>query len=174
MTDWRGAPIAPSLLQAKVRDDPRVRAYDRRMGRGLARDFELYLKAKLAPRTGWREVGAFLTACLYARDDAVQERRDVWMHPEDFERRRRGDCEDHALWAWVQLARIGWDVRFTVGKHRGGGHAWLTTYRGAQVRLVEATAKVPGELLLEAAACGEYDPVWSVDAGLRFYVHGAS
>ena len=96
----------------------------------------------------------------------------MWMHPEDFERRRRGDCEDHALWAWVQLSRIGWDVRFTVGRHGGGGHAWLTCFRGAQVRLVEATAKVAADLLLEPAAGGDYEPVWSVDPQLRFYVHG--
>jgi hypothetical protein len=173
MTDWRGVPIAPSRLQALLHDDPRVRAYGRRAGRGLARSFEQYLQAKLLPLNGWREVGAFLTACLYAKDDAVHERRDVWMHPEDFERRRAGDCEDHALWAWVQLARLGWDVRFTAGLHRGGGHAWLTAFRGKQVRLVEATAKASGELLLEAADGAGYEPVWSVDPQLRFFVHAA-
>lgn len=173
MTDWKGVLIAPSRLQAMVRDDPRVRAYDLRMGRGLARSFETYQKAKLAPLRGWREIAAFLLTCLYTKDDAVHERRDVWLHPEDFEKARRGDCEDHALWAWVQLGRIGWDVRFTVGMHRGGGHAWLTTFRGAQVRLVEATAKQPDGLLLEPQEAGAYEPVWSVDAQFRFYVHAA-
>lgn len=173
MTDWRGILIAPSRLQAMTNDDPRRRAYDLRVGRSLARNFELYQKAKLAPLRGWREISEFLLGCLYTRDDAVHERRDVWLHPEDFEKSRRGDCEDHALWAWVQLGRIGWDVRFTVGLQGGGGHAWITVFRGTQIRILEATAKRADELLLDLPASGDYEPVWSVDVQLRFYVHAA-
>ncbi len=173
MSDWKGFPIPPSRLQAMVRDDPRVRAYDLRVGRGLARSFEAYQKAKLAPRRGWREIGDFLVSCIYAKDDAVHERRDVWLHPEDFEKARRGDCEDHALWAWVQLGRLGWDVRFTVGMHRGGGHAWLTTFRDERLKILEATAKRADGLLLDPAQAGDYEPVWSVDARLRFFAHAA-
>jgi hypothetical protein len=29
-----------------------------------------------------------------------------------FERRRRGDCEDFALWAWRKLAEVGVDAEF--------------------------------------------------------------
>lgn len=171
MTDWRGVPTPPSRLQALLCDDPRIRAYDLRVGRGLAKSFEHYLQARLKPVTDWQEVAGFLVGCLYARDDAVHARRDVWMHPEDFEKKRTGDCEDHALWAWVQLARIGWDVRFTVGMHKGGGHAWLATSRGRELRLVEATAKRADGLLFAPRDADGYEPVWSVDAQLRFFLH---
>jgi predicted transglutaminase-like cysteine proteinase len=33
-------------------------------------------------------------------------------HPGAFERRRRGDCEDFALWAWRKLAEVGVDAEF--------------------------------------------------------------
>lgn len=171
MKDWRGVPMPPSRLASLVRDDPRVRAYDTRKGRSLSKSFEHYLEATLRPLARWEEVRDFLTGCLYAKDDVEHARRDVWLHPEDFERSLKGDCEDHALWAFVQLVRLKWDVRFTVGIWDGVGHAWLTVYREAKIFLLEATEKRGERILFEATSRAPYEPVWSVDARLRFYVH---
>jgi hypothetical protein len=116
----------------------------------------------------------FLTGCLYSKDDAEHRRRDVWLHPEDFERNLKGDCEDHALWAWVQLARLKWDVRFTVGIWDGIGHAWVTVFQREKVLLLEATEKRSERVLFEPTDRALYEPVWSVDARLRFYAHAKS
>ena len=171
MKDWRGVPMPPSRLAALVRDDPRVRAYDTRKGRSLSKNFEHYLEASLRPLARWEDVRDFLTGCLYAKDDVEHDRRDVWLHPEDFEKSLKGDCEDHALWAFVQLARLKWDVRFTVGIWDGIGHAWLTVYRESKVLLLEATEKRGDRILFEATSRAPYEPVWSVDTRLRFFVH---
>lgn len=172
MRDWRGVPMPPSRLAHMVRDNPRLRAYDTRKGRSLAKSFEGYLESVLKTFTGWVEVRDFLAGCLYTKDDVQHEgRRDVWLHPEDFERRLKGDCEDHALWAWVQLSRLSWDVRFTVGMWEGKGHAWVMVYRGSTIQLLEATEKRKDEILLDPIPA--YEPVWSVDSKLRFFVHAA-
>lgn len=171
MRNWRGSPIPPSRLAERVRDDPRLRAYDARPGRSLARSFEHYLEASLRPLDRWERVRDFLTACVYEKDDVRHRRRDVWLHPEDFEKTLKGDCEDHALWAWVQLARLNWDVRFTVGIWEGIGHAWVTVFDQEKVLLLEATEKRGDRILFEATSGAGYEPVWSVDARPRFSTH---
>ena len=165
--------MPPSQLYRIWGDDPRLRAYGSRPGRGLAKSFDHYLKAGTAPLFRWEQVRDFLLGCVYARDDAVHRRSDVWLHPEDFERARKGDCEDHALWAWVQLVRLDWDARFTVGLHHVGGHAWVTLQRPEGTVLLEATAKEEAGLLFPPASDAGYQPVWSVDGRLRFYAHAA-
>lgn len=175
--DWHGRPIAPSQLQILTGDDPWHRSYGPVFGlrppRGMGRSFEHYLDARLAiPVGSLEEVRTFLCRCLYARDEEVHGRREVWVHPEDFERMRAGDCEDHALWAWVQLVRLGRDARFTAGRQGKGGHAWVTLYGEGAVRVCETTAKERGGFLLDARDCPDYLPLWSVGRGPRFYWHG--
>jgi hypothetical protein len=53
------------------------------------------------------DVRQFLCGCRYESDDDQFGRADYWMPPEDFEARRRGDCEDFALWTWRQLMHLG-------------------------------------------------------------------
>jgi len=50
------------------------------------------------------------------------------MPPEEFEKTRRGDCDDFALWAWRQLLGLGYDARFVVGRagRYSAGHAWVS------------------------------------------------
>src|SRR5690348_3236184 len=43
--------------------------------------------------------------CEYVRDPVHE--RDFWQHPKTFEQLRKGDCEDHALWAWRKLTELG-------------------------------------------------------------------
>ena len=175
--DWTGRLIAPSQLQILSSDDPWNRSYGPTFGprppRGMGRSFEDYLGARLPiPIESVEEVHDFLRRCLYARDPEVHGRREVWIHPEDFERMRTGDCEDYALWAWVHLVRLGWDARFTAGRHEEGGHAWVTVYRDGAVRVCETTAKSADAFLRDARECPEYAPLWSVGAGPRFFWHG--
>ena len=176
--NWRGSPIPPSRLQSLIQDQPALRAYlsaaGRRPPKSLAVTFEDYLKAALRPVTRWEEVQDFLRLCLYAKDSEVHGRQEVWIHPEDFERIRAGDCEDHALWAWVQFVRIGWDARFTAGLLEGGGHGWITVFRDDEILLCESTAKKRAPFLF-APGSGRtrYEPLWSVDGSCRFFWHGS-
>ncbi len=174
--DWRGKPIPPSQLQALVRDSPFTRAYRAgpasRLPKSLAASFEDYLAAKLRARIERPEdVFGFLSACAYVRDLDQHGRPEVWLHPEDFERRRAGDCEDRALWAWIRFVRLGWEARFTAGLLEGGGHAWVTLFRGAEVLVCETTSREAADFLLPAAERAGYEPVWSVDGEARFHVH---
>ena len=176
--DWFGKPIPPSELQAFMKDKPSVRAYQvagkERKGLGLAASFEDYLKAELGVPVGkWEEIREFLRGCVYARDREVHGRDELWLHPEDFERLRVGDCEDHALWAWVRFVRLKWDARFTAGRRAGGGHAWVTIYQGRQVSVCETTAKRSASFLMESAdeSAAAYIPIWTVDRDLSFHWH---
>src|SRR5207253_2493195 len=71
---------------------------------------------------------------------------DFWQHPADFERLRRGDCEDFALWAWRKLAEIGIDAEFYVGRIVTDDeevvrhHAWVVYRDGGTEYLLEPAA----------------------------------
>jgi hypothetical protein len=89
------------------------------------------------------EIRAFLLSCQYVSDQAQFDRPDYWMPPEEFERRKRGDCDDFALWVWRQFLSLGYDsARFVAGRagRYGGGHAWVTFDRGGCTFLVEVFA----------------------------------
>jgi hypothetical protein len=62
------------------------------------------------------DIIAWLQTCEYVSDADQFHQRDVWQRPSDFEGRRRGDCEDFALWAWRKLAELGIDAEFCVGR----------------------------------------------------------
>lgn len=96
-----------------------------------------------------RDVAAFLASCRYINDTEQFKRPDWWIHPVEFEELKRGDCEDHALWAWRVLHDLGHDVRFMIGLCRGEGHAWVQMYTDDGSFLLEATAKhdVPADVV---------------------------
>jgi transglutaminase-like cysteine proteinase BTLCP len=75
-----------------------------------------------------KELRHFILGCRYLSDKEQFGQLDYWNTPDDFEKRRRGDCDDFALWTWRQLIGMGYDdVRFVVGTsgRYGGGHAWV-------------------------------------------------
>jgi hypothetical protein len=41
-------------------------------------------------------------------DQELLGKLDYWQPPEDFEKRKKGDCEDFALWTWRQLLDMGY------------------------------------------------------------------
>ncbi len=85
------------------------------------------------------EIRAFLSTCRYVSDREQFGVRDYWMRPEDFERVRRGDCDDFALWTWRQLLGLGYSARFVTGSagRYGTGHAWVNFRADNQVFIVE-------------------------------------
>src|SRR6266542_1661198 len=102
-------------------------------GPGSQRPFGEYFEGESSVRVGSIDgIVAWLQTCEYVTDLELFHKRDVWLHPGAFERLRRGDCEDFALWAWRKLAEIGIDAEFYVGRVTGGGdppvdrhHAWV-------------------------------------------------
>ncbi len=85
------------------------------------------------------EIRAFLLTCRYVSDREQFGVRDHWMPPEEFERTRRGDCDDFALWTWRQLLGLGYSARFVAGLagRYGEGHAWVSFRVHDQIFLVE-------------------------------------
>ena len=89
------------------------------------------------------DIRDFLKKCRFISDKDQFGKDDYWMPPEEFEERRKGDCDDFALWTWRQLIAIGkTDARFVAGAagRYGGGHAWTTFQDGGKAYLLEATA----------------------------------
>ncbi len=115
-------------------------------GPGSERHFSYYLEGESTVRVASIDAMAeWLLGCEYASDPELFQQRDVWQHPIAFEARRRGDCEDFALWAWRKLSELGVDAEFFVGRvleQRScvRQHAWVVYRRDG------------GEFLFEPAA----------------------
>lgn len=62
------------------------------------------------------DIVSWLQTCEYAGDLELFQKTDHWQHPGTFEQKRRGDCEDFALWAWRKLSEVGVDAEFYVGR----------------------------------------------------------
>ena len=100
-----------------------------------------YVSQPLSVRCGTLDdIREFLRTCQYVTDREQFGKDDYWMPPEEFERRRCGDCDDFALWAWRQVMTIGkQDARFVAGVagRYAGGHAWVTFIDGGKPFLHE-------------------------------------
>jgi hypothetical protein len=71
-----------------------------------------------------------------------------------FERRRRGDCEDFALWAWRKLAEVGVDAEFCVGRvicddrpEVDRQHAWVVFRVDEAAYLFEPAARIRSRMI---------------------------
>jgi hypothetical protein len=117
------------------------------------------------------DIVAWLQTCEYVSDLEQFHERDVWQHPGTFERRRRGDCEDFALWAWRKLAEIGVDAEFCVGRVICDDrpeivcqHAWVVYRFNGAAFLFEPAARTPARMIRPLAdAMGEYVPHFAVN-----------
>lgn len=90
------------------------------------------------------EVQTFLRKCRYVSDPEQFGVSEYWLHPRFFERLRRGDCEDFALWAWRQLLAMGLDARLVLGRCGRGdrsNHAWVTFSDSQAHYLLEPTSR---------------------------------
>ena len=142
-------------------------------GPGARREFAWYLTGESAVRVqAGAEVRDWLLGCEYVRDEHQFADADVWQHPCDFERGRRGDCEDHALWAWRKFIELGYHAELVVGRcaaiEVAGRHAWVVVRLADELYVVEATARSPEGMIRPLAQVrGEYVPECGVGPDLR-------
>ena len=115
----------------------------------------------------------WLAGCQYIHDIELFREPDYWQHPLTFEQLRRGDREDHALWAWRKILELGFPAEFYVGqwRHDGGAsgfHAWVVFQKDGRTFLLEPVIKDPlrAVRLLDEVR-GNYVPHYSVDASFR-------
>src|SRR5262245_53072093 len=117
------------------------------------------------------DIVEWLGRCEYVTDLEQFQQPDVWQHPGAFEQRKRGDCEDFALWAWRKLAELGIDAEFCVGRAIAGDgpsndhqHAWVLYRVDGTAFLFEPAARTADRMirLLEAAMC-DYVPRFAVN-----------
>ncbi len=120
-------------------------------------------------------ISDFLRTCEYVSDPDLHG-VDEKMCPADiFEKQRKGDCEEFAFWTWKMLVHLGFNARFTMGKLRGTGHAWVTLFDTQKNALiVEATAlrtaAMPSCIIPDQFAV-KYQPRLSIDRELRMFQH---
>ena len=75
-----------------------------------------------------REVRKFLASCEYVSDKELFSKKDYWQPPEEFEKRRKGDCEELRLVDLETIAQHG--LRCAV-------HRWRVWPLRRRTRLVE-------------------------------------
>ncbi len=103
------------------------------------------------------DIEAFLLKCKYMSDRKTRSQSDFWEPPDEFEKRRTGDCEDHAIWAWRHLHDMGYKARLVLGNYRRW-HAWVHIFVNGRAYLLEATQK--DRWFPQADS---YDAWWSVE-----------
>jgi hypothetical protein len=169
-------------------DDPWARvdyaAPPHAFGAGNRHDFAWYFEGdSTVPVASIDDVQDWLLSCDYAPDTALFNEPDFWQHPRTFEQLRRGDCEDHALWAWRKLVELGLDADLVSGtvRHAGddvvprGGHVWVLLRQNGETFVFEAVAKQRDRMLRPLADVRDrYRPEFGVDRACRRYTfHGA-
>jgi len=180
MTAWPGREIAAERVLDVIGHNPMRHFYlidgVLRMDRDLVEALERCLAAPLrAEIDDIDDLLAWLVGCEYVHDWRQFPTDDVWVRPDDFERTRRGDCEDHALYAWTWLTRMGLEARLVFGSRDGDehaiDHAWVALHVDDRWLLVEPTSKAIDTMVRPLDSVAAYAPRWSVDATLVFYEH---
>ena len=118
-------------------------------GPGSRWQFAHYFEGQSSvPARSIDDIVGWLANCEYASDLEQFHERDLWQQPCEFEQRRRGDCEDFALWTWRKLAEIGIEAELFVGRVACGDepaidrqHAWVVYRSGRDVFLFEPAAR---------------------------------
>ena len=121
------------------------------------------------------DVRSFLLGCRYVSDQELFDKLDYWQPPDEFEKRRQGDCEDFALWTWRQLLGKGYDARFVGGSagRYGNGHAWVEYFQGGKCFLLEPLGCRAGYTLPRLSTL-RYEPRLSISWDgkvLRYFAH---
>ena len=121
------------------------------------------------------DIRQFLRACRAVSDKELFGKEDYWQPPEEFEKRKAGDCEDFSLWTWRQLPALELDARIVFGKHGryGIGHAWVMFFQHGKCLLVEPQARYLGPRLPRLSTL-RYEPKFSVawnGETLKYYAH---
>jgi hypothetical protein len=167
--------IIPSIYDVAGR---RVTPVTRKRKRLFHRSFPMgrYVSQPLSIQcSNIKELRRFLSECEYVSDEDQFKRKDYWMPPEEFEKRKKGDCDDFALWTWRQLLNMGYKARYVVGRSGkyGQGHAWVTIEKDGKHFIVEPLAWFVGDTLPRISVI-RYQPVGSVEwdgKRLRYFIH---
>jgi hypothetical protein len=148
-------------------------------GPGSQHQFTHYFEGPSTVRvSNIEDIVEWLRSCEYVRDIEQFAVRDRWQHPETFERLRRGDCEDFALWTWRKLVEIGVEAEFFVGRVRGEDddgpgerhHAWVVYRENGSEFLFEPAARSIDRMIRPlAAARHEYVPHFAVSRTFATY-----
>ena len=117
----------------------------------------------------------FLRSCRGVSDKKLFDKEDYWQPPDEFEKRKAGDCEDFSIWTWRQLMAMGYDARIVFGKHGRYdiGHARVTFFQDDKCFLLEPQYRFVG-LRIPRLSTLRYDPKFSVawnGATIKYYLH---
>jgi hypothetical protein len=152
------------------------RPFDRRRGPRPTYPLGRYVSQPLTVHChSIAEVRDFLEKCKYVSDKELFDKDEYWQPPEDFEIRKKGDCEDFAFWTWRQLMDLGYDARVVFGQHGrdGGGHAWVQFVQDGKCFLVEPLWRRIGDYCPRLSTL-RYHPRFSVSWNgekLAYYQH---
>jgi len=157
----------------------------KRYGPGSIHDFAWYFDGTSTVATSSiDDVQQWLIGCEYVSDPDLFRVPDYWQHPQTFEQIRRGDCEDHAIWAWRKLIELGYDADLVEGRclpwspRRPDGdrpHVWVMFRREGGSFLLEATSKIKNEMIRPLAeAAAQYRPELGVDRNRKSFAFGGA
>jgi len=121
------------------------------------------------------ELRVFLCGCRPVSDEKLFGKREYWQPPDEFEKRKAGDCEDFSLRTWRQLLDMGYDARIVFGRsgRYGIGHAWVCLLQNDKCYLLEPQA-APLGLKLPRLSSLRYQPRYSISSiggELKYYAH---
>ena len=147
-------------------------------GRGSMHPFPWYFEGRShVAVTCVDDICDWLLACEYVPDPDLFNETDFWQHPLTFERMRKGDCEDYALWAWRKLVEMGFEAELVAGvwhpQHDApGGHVWVR-YRHEDVDFIlEAVSRTRDTMVRTfESARAEYVPHAGVDHKFQLFAY---
>jgi hypothetical protein len=150
------------------------------LGGGCTKELGWYLRGETRIHPGSVDgICRWLRRCEYVHDQDLFNTADFWQHPTTFEQIRRGDCEDHALWAWRKLREIGLPAEFFVGRWLAEGepaeglHAWVVFQERGEEHLLECVSKERRGMAQPLHRVrNDYVPHFSVDGDLRLSMYG--
>jgi hypothetical protein len=181
---WPLRPLWRLFLRVVPVADPwerlNYRVPAKRYGPGSIHDFAWYFEGASGVATSCVEdIQEWLLGCEYVSDPDLFRVADYWQHPRTFEQIRRGDCEDHAIWAWRKLIELGYDADLVEGRclPRAPGrpegdrsHVWVNFRRDGQSFLLEATCKVKDNMVRPLPdAASRYRPELGVDRNRKTF-----
>jgi hypothetical protein len=179
---WSLRPVLRRLARWSKGDDPwerfpyRVPLY--RFGRGSYRPFKWYFEgeSQVAVKS-LDEICIWLLDCEYEHDEVLFNESDFWQHPRTFEYLRKGDCEDHAIWAWRKLVELGFEAELVSGDWQPpgdtpGGHVWVRFRHNGEEFILEAVGTSRERMLRPfSQAKPEYTPHFGVDQTFQHYAY---
>jgi hypothetical protein len=167
MPDWEGAPVADLAAVMHLRPGISMLTVRHVIRRALSAPPSAVAVRDVEDVMSWLRAN-----CEYISDARATGTSEHWMPPDEFERVRRGDCEDHALWAWRRCLDLRLPTRIAWGPLRRQMHAWVQIHE-RPFTILETTAKDEGGFVRDPEGLFEYHTEISVDGAGTFYRHAA-